>query len=284
MSDEVEISTCGGLEMGRVESTCEPVSGCGRTFSAAVLRSRGRMWLRQRHCPACAARLEREREDQTAAGRVKARRAQWRARLVDLPKYCQAFDPQAALAGSVELWLRAQSAPAGQRPDAAALERETNAIRRRLERALAAVNRWQPGGKGLGLVGESGRSKTRLLFTLMERLFVAGMRVEFITATDFSNEVGARSKDDIRGAKRWADGLARAAVLFYDDLGKEHLTDRVVKELFNLFDKRAAAGKPIFCTANYTGWQLERRFDSQFPMTGAPIVNRLRDCCEFLAL
>jgi len=67
-------------------------------------------------------------------------------------------------------------------------------------------------------------------------------------------------------------------------LGKEHVTDRVIKELFNLFDKRASAGRPIFCSANFTGSQLEARFDTHLPMSGAPIVNRLRDCCEFLAL
>ena len=263
-----------------IESIETPCARCGKKFTASCLRDGLTTLLRQRHCSPCSKILSVEQAEQLTQEKREARRAAWDLRLADLPKYREPFDRQTALAGSLELWERAQ----GVRPTAAAREAQSRIIAARLETAIARVDGWEPSRKGIGFAGESGHAKTRLMFTILRRLFVSGMGVEFITATAFSDEVSARFSEDSQEAKRWINRLSRVDVFFYDDIGKEALTERVAKELFNLFDKRATARRPIFATANFTGDQLAKHYESRSPMIGAPIVNRLRDCCEFIAV
>jgi len=269
------------LETETEETTC---ARCGAKFHGTCLRNSGRQLLRQRHCGPCSEVLAAEQSKQAADERREARRQQWETRLAALPKYREAFDSEKAISGSLELWERGRLATTGEKPTAEARDQEAKILTRRLSAAMAKVEAWQRSSRGIGLVGESGRAKTRLMFTLLGRLFVSGMSVEFISATEFSDEVGARFGQDSQDAKRWIDRLSKVDVFFYDDLGKEALTERVAKELFNLFDKRTNGRKPIFTTANFTGQQLEAHFDAKAQKAGAPIINRLRDCCDFLPL
>jgi len=269
------------LENVSVESTEATCVRCGEPFTASCLRDGLKTILKQRHCSPCSEILAAEQSEADAKEQREARRAAWDLRLADLPKYREPFDSQAAIKGSLDLWDRAQTAM-GAYPSAADRERQSEILWNRLESAIARVDAWTPNRKGIGFAGESGHAKTRLMFTLLHRLFLAGMSVEFITATAFGDEASARFSQDSGDAKRWIERLARVDVFFYDDMGKEALTERVAKELFNLIDKRASARRPIFATANFTGDQLAKHYEARSPMIGEPIVNRLRDCCEFI--
>ena len=260
------------------EATCVR---CEKPFTASCLGDGLKTVLKQRHCSPCSEILLEEQAEADAREQRKARRAAWDLRLADLAKYREPFDRIAAIDGSLDLWDRAQS-EMGAYPTAADRERQEGIITRRLDSAIARVEAWQPSRKGIGFAGESGHAKTRLMFTLLRRLYVSGMSVEFITATAFGDEASARFSEDSRDAKRWIERLARVDVFFYDDMGKEALTERVAKELFNLIDKRATARRPIFATANFTGDQLAKHYEARAPKSGEPIVNRLRDCCEFI--
>lgn len=280
MNVTTPLSAFARIEIKSTETTC---ARCNQPFTARCLSEGQKTVLRQRHCSPCSAILLTEQTEQTAREQQESRCAAWDSRLADLPKYREPFDRQTAISGSLDLWERSQIA-AGTRPTAATREAQSKILTVHLEAAIAKIDAWQPSRKGIGFAGESGHAKTRLMFTLLRRLFLAGMTVEFITATAFGDEIGSRFKEDAKDAKRWVERLARADVFFYDDIGKEALTERVAKELFNLFDKRATARRPIFATANFTGDQLAKHYESRSPMIGAPIVNRLRDCCEFIAV
>ena len=252
---------------------------CHQMFAALSIAG-----MIQRHCGPCCEALEAETATAKAEQLTADRRAAWESRLADLPKFREPFDRGLAIYGALELWERAQIAKHGAKPIADAKESHQAKIMSRLDAAIQATEAWLPSRKGIGLAGESGNAQTRLMFTLLERLYVSGMSVTFLTATEFGDEVSARFSEDSRDAKRWMERLSKVDVLFYDDMGKEALTERVAKEIFNLFDKRANARRPIFATANFTGDQLAKHYESRSPMIGAPIVNRLRDCCDFLPL
>lgn len=256
---------------------------CGKTFSARSAWIGLKPLLVQRHCEMCSGIMAAEQANADARKLTESRRAAWERRLADLPKYREPFDSQRAIEGSLELWERAQ-ATKGKHPTPEDRERQAEVFTRRLDSAIARFDAWSPSPKGLGLVGNSGHAKTRLVFTLLKRLYMAGLNVEFITATAFGDEVSARFGEDSREAKKWIERLARVDVFFYDDMGKEALTKRVVDELFNLIDKRSAARKPVFVTANFTSEWLVKHYEEKAEMTGEPILNRLRDCCEFLPL
>jgi DNA replication protein DnaC len=71
--------------------------------------------------------------------------------------------------------------------------------------------------------------------------------------------------------------LARAEVLFFDDLGKVPLTERVEAEFFALIERRMARQLPITVTSNMTGDDLAAKASTD---RGRPLIRRLREFCR----
>lgn len=142
--------------------------------------------------------------------------------------------------------------------------------------ALAAVLDWQHGPEGLLLHGATGKGKTRAAWLLLRRLHFAGYRIEAFDCVSFSHEITRRFSADGDGVK-WAAKLARAPVLFLDDLGKGRLTERGVAELFGLVEVRTANLLPVIVTCNHVGDTLAASLHGE---TGAALVRRLREFCR----
>jgi hypothetical protein len=132
---------------------------------------------------------------------------------------------------------------------------------------------WEPNPKGIGLSGESGAGKTRLMFLLLHRLHFSGVRCRAITAKRFENWCHRMfDKDD--DARINIKSAHHIPVLFIDDIGKEKYTERVESEFYDLIEHRTSHLLPILWTANATGSQLERMMGED---RGVPIVRRLRE-------
>lgn len=138
----------------------------------------------------------------------------------------------------------------------------------------ARVLRWQYGERGLLLVGETGRCKTRVAWRLLRRLFDEGRSIKALTAVRFDIETQELAG---RGYKGWFDGLIKVDVLFLDDIGKGKFTDLVESRFFALLDERAANCKPCIITSNDNGAALAERMSDH---RSAPIIRRLREFCE----
>jgi hypothetical protein len=161
--------------------------------------------------------------------------------------------------------------------------RRTNLDDPRLNRSLVkAAIAWRPGSRGLGLIGETGRGKTRCLFVALRTAFDAGGFVEFVSHNSFSRlaatAFGGDGMEKQEAAKR-IKKLARVGVLMLDDLGKAPSTERADAELEELIEERTSHGLPILWSANGSGEWLMKRFG---PDRGPALVRRLADFCEIV--
>lgn len=137
--------------------------------------------------------------------------------------------------------------------------------------------------KGLVLIGETDKGKTRCLWELVKRLVREGVVVRFLRETDFSHEVGRRGKDGTLWD--WVDKLCEVDVLAYDDLGKAPKTDRFISELFHVIDTRLNWGRPTLITTQLTGKEVGEQIKSTAGIhagkaTAEALVRRLRQHCQ----
>lgn len=141
---------------------------------------------------------------------------------------------------------------------------------------VAALSQWRV-SRGLGLIGPSGKGKTRILFAALERAFMRGLWVHATSHNAFRRvAIDAYSGDGEAKftARNKLDMMTRVDVLLFDDLGKASSTEGVDAELEELVEKRTSGGRPILWSANGAGEWLIRRFG---PDRGEPLVRRLAE-------
>lgn len=147
---------------------------------------------------------------------------------------------------------------------------------------LEGLLRWRPDGedrKGIGLWGESGLRKTRMLALVLKKAHMEGWRCNYVLATRLSGAFQVMfGKGDECDQARYVIRKARECdVLLLDDMGKEQFTPHVQSQMFDLIEQRTAGGKRLLWTSNFAGQELARRLD---PDKGGPLVRRLEDFCH----
>jgi len=145
---------------------------------------------------------------------------------------------------------------------------------------------WQatPGGKGLLLVGPTGRGKTRSLWALMKRLMCEESRdVGYWNAIDWFSALGRNlnyGRDDAAGFVR---SCAKRPILVIDDLGQEAVVQSreswAQSWLFSLLDERLSEGRHTLITTNLSADQIAGTKDRDC-IRGEPLVRRLLELCE----
>lgn len=147
---------------------------------------------------------------------------------------------------------------------------------------LAGLMRYNPAsGRGIGLYGETGLRKTRMLCLLLKKLHFAGHHVCYVSAKRLSGCYSIMfGKDEAAGeARDLIKKTLRAGVLLLDDIGKERFTDRGQAEFYDLVESRTSRLKPILWTANASGDELAAMMSAD---RGGPIVRRLDDFSEVI--
>lgn len=196
--------------------TTRACDGCGQVtdYEPVTVGTRDLMATLPHYCADCSAALERAEIQRTAERAREKREAAW---LSTVPKKYQ--DTKIS------------------HPD----------FPRKLWEGLA---HW-PLDKSVGLIGPSGRCKTRVLALLAKRAIAADMFVGWCPATSF--QWAAQNQwDDQQGgdARKWLRRWQDCAVLFLDDLGKHRWTEAVESEFFALIDLRSSRGLPMHWSMN----------------------------------
>lgn len=221
-------------------------SVCGESFEEEVLSIGGRKIFD--FDPICDACAEKQAEAEEKARREAAARAEWE-RVV--PPGYRKTDPQHPEFNRV-LWEH--------------------------------LSKWKPEHGGVGLVGETGRCKTRCLSLIAKRLAWRGYRLEWCIATRFQ-WAAQRQWDDCEGKKamEWLKRWKFAEVLILDDLGKQRWTDSVEQEFYDLLEYR-------YSNELLTLWSANTHPEEMIAAKqltkdrGAPIVGRLLDSTEVITV
>ena len=163
------------------------------------------------------------------------------------------------------------------------LYQKTDASRLPQEQLKKAMD-WKYGSRGAILLGETGKGKSRVAWSLLKRVLVddkplpnSRTILDFIwfDATSFGHEVIRSYRDET--ADIWLERVSTCALVFFDDLGKLKLTERAEVELFGVIERRCANELPIIVTTNDTGDSLAARMSDN---RGPAMIRRLREFCE----
>lgn len=137
---------------------------------------------------------------------------------------------------------------------------------------------WKYGPRGMILLGDTGKGKSRVAWTLLRRVLVEDRQeVGFMwfDAISFGHKIALHYREE--DAEQWLDKVAVCPLVFFDDLGKLKLTERAEVELFGVIERRCASELPIIVTTNDTGDSLAARMTDN---RGPAMIRRLREFCE----
>jgi len=208
-----------------------PCKACGEMITYVPLKLLGKDWVPE-YCDKCDAKMVHDRNKEIISNDSK-NKSDKKSRLVDeswkilCPKKYRTIEE----GGETEL----EKLP---------------------KEKLARVLSWTPEQRPRGLVlhGETGRCKTRLIWRLLRKLHERGMKIVAFDCVSFGHECAQHFRDGTE--QRWLKNIMSADVVFFDDLWKLAMTERVDSELFGIIEKLGSECKPYFATTNFTGESL----------------------------
>ncbi len=259
--------------------------GCGSKFESIAFTVNGAEACRKEYCDSCIKARDDEEERIRQQEKTEAKKAQIEKAWEKLcpPLYAEPYDVQKAIAAiknEREAFWKKTAGKNAPRKWKESDEQECLS-------AIATVQAHPYGRKGLGLVGVSGHSKTRLMFTLMRRYVEEERYCIYINLSVFGREIGARFSKGASEAHEWINKLCKVPVLFLDDVGKEKMTERVETEVYSIIETRSMNLLPIYFTANSRGDALIEKMtgdDGEISDRAVPIVRRLREFCKGVSI
>ena len=210
---------------------------CGTSFLASVIQLGGQSWKLHKRCSICALAFQRL----NSSHRTESERRE-------------------------EAWLSL----------CPPLYRDTDPAR--LPARLAdIVEHYNPGERGLGIIGKPGAGKTRAAYLALRKHHDAGRSVLAISAVSISRlsaDQFARNDDTAEDARKTLQDARTRSALLIDDLGKGRLTDRAEMELYDLLEHRTSHLLPTIWTANTDSHSLGSMLSED---RGAAIIRRLSE-------
>lgn len=136
------------------------------------------------------------------------------------------------------------------------------------KKALAFLNKFKPGDKGVCLYGYAGRGKTHLAIGVARKLESEGQICLALKSIDLLNRIRRtyRNKDDADEIEV-INLLKNVPVLVIDDIGTESPTGWVLEKLYEVIDYRSNRRTTIF-TTNLEGDDFKKKL-------GAALVSRI---------
>lgn len=134
----------------------------------------------------------------------------------------------------------------------------------------------------LGIIGVSGKGKTRVMSQIVKRQIWNGPSVQWVNATQFQ-WCAQNQHDPIDGkkAKEFLKSFRRCDFLAFDDLGKQRWTDTVESHFWDLIEHRYANCLGMMWTSNSSLEDLKRMLT---PDRAEAIVGRLAESSNIAEL
>lgn len=134
-------------------------------------------------------------------------------------------------------------------------------------------------GMGLYIDGAIGTGKTHKAVSIAMACLESRWTVKFTSMRDITRRLRATWGERGMDEEGVFTSLMRPRILILDDLGKESMTETVLRDLFDLVDKRKDMMLPIIVTTNYSKPELIARMTHGLDdtTTAESIVSRLRE-------
>lgn len=226
-------------------TTTKPCSTCGTpvAYEPILIGSRDFGPLLHRLCPRCQAIHDRQEAEEAAERREEALLSKIRAIVPKDLRETSVHHPDF----NQSLWKFV------------------------LQWSLGDSNEW------LGIIGPSGQCKTRVLALKANKMIRQGMRVFWTEATRFQTYAEDRNDRD-HTRRSLADQHLRechtAAVLIFDDIGKNTWSAAMERHFFSVLDHRKNNQLPVLWSANCHPEELSNSISK---LNGGPIIGRLID-------
>lgn len=150
---------------------------------------------------------------------------------------------------------------------------------------INAVLAHNPTHKGLLASGPTGRGKSRSMWQLMRRLACdEGREVRYFHATEFFATLQSWVRYGSDDASGWVEAIARAPIVFIDDLGQESLlkarADWAQGWFFRFLDIRVGERLPLYITTNLRAEEMVPEERGRAALRADPLLRRLLDLCD----
>ena len=150
--------------------------------------------------------------------------------------------------------------------------------------AIRAVMAWEQQPRGMLITGPTGTGKSRASWQLMRKLAEQAREDRHFTASEFFTAMQARVNYGRDDAGEWVRAMARAPIVFIDDLGQEAVAaskqDWAQGWFFQFLDQRLGNALPLIITTNMTSEQIAGASTSQ--IRSDPLIRRLLELCEIV--
>jgi len=153
--------------------------------------------------------------------------------------------------------------------------------------AIAAkVLSWEPGGKGIVMVGKSGTGKTFTTYALARRLESQGNTIALIE----DHKINALVRTNDAKRESMLSKIDQSQIIVWDDFGSAKMTDATESFYFDLLERINKAGKPVIGSANFSGEQIKTRWaetsgeNTFLEVRGERIIRRFRESCSVVAV
>jgi len=133
------------------------------------------------------------------------------------------------------------------------------------------------GPMGLIIFGNSGTQKTRTAWMIANRWIASGKRIACFDSLSFAHMVDRQFGNG--DGPEWIEDVCGHDAVFFDDIDKCKLTEKVQTEMFGIVDKFVSNEKPLIVTSNTSGPAFEQRFS---PNIGPALRRRLREFCKLV--
>lgn len=151
-------------------------------------------------------------------------------------------------------------------------EHDMNRVPPASQAAVQKILGWQMGPRGMVASGVSRAGKSRAFYALLKRLVGDGVQVMVFDSVSFGHQCGKAFLNGV--GEEWAEEIAEAELVYFDDLFKLKLTERAESELFGVIDRRANWGRPILASGNFTAEMVKQRMSVD---RGEALVERLKE-------
>ncbi len=149
-----------------------------------------------------------------------------------------------------------------------------------IEKVLA----WRFQMRGLLVSGSTGKGKSRAMWSLMKRLAKEGREIRYYTASAWFSTLQGNVNYGRDEAAGWVNAVARAPIVFLDDLGQEAVAtskqEWCAGWFFQFLDIRLGHGLPLFITTNLTAPEMA----GHNAVRANPMLRRLLEMCEVVKI